>query len=97
MLRVKKSKSKLRKIKLHDLVLMSKEHYGIRSSIYVPKVKEIRELILRKTHDSAYFIHPGSTNMYHDLKSRYWWYGMKGVVAEYVALCNNCQRVKAEC
>jgi hypothetical protein len=29
--------------------------------------------------------------MYHDLKSRYWWYGMKRVVAEYVALCENCQ------
>jgi hypothetical protein len=33
--------------------------------------------------------------MYHDLKSRYWWYGMKRAVAEYVALCDNCQRVKA--
>jgi hypothetical protein len=62
----------------------------------VPKVKEIRELILRNAHDFAYSIHPGSTNMYHDLKSRYWWYGMKRVVAEYVALHDNCQRVKAE-
>jgi hypothetical protein len=34
--------------------------------------------------------------MYHDLKSRYWWYGIKRVVAEYVALCDNCQRVKVE-
>jgi ribonuclease HI len=62
----------------------------------VPDVKEIRELNLRKAHDSTYSIHPGSTKMYHDLKSRYWWYGMKRVVAEYVALCDNCQRVKAE-
>jgi hypothetical protein len=62
----------------------------------VPKVKEIRELILREAHDSAYSIHPGSTKMYHDLKSRYWCYGMKRAVAEYVALCDNCQRVKAE-
>jgi hypothetical protein len=38
----------------------------------VPEVKEIRELILREAHDSAYSIHPGSTKMYHDLKSRYW-------------------------
>jgi hypothetical protein len=37
----------------------------------VPDVKEIRELILREAHDSAYSIHPGSTQMYHDLKSRY--------------------------
>jgi hypothetical protein len=57
----------------------------------VPKVKEIRELILREAHDSAYSIHSGSTKMYHDLKSRYWWYGMKRAVAKYVALCDNCQ------
>jgi hypothetical protein len=34
--------------------------------------------------------------MYHDLKATYWWYGMKRDVAEYVALCDTCQRVKAE-
>jgi patatin-like phospholipase/acyl hydrolase len=56
----------------------------------VPEVKEIRELILREAHDFAYSIHPGSTKMYHDLKSRYWWYGMKRAIAEYVALCDNC-------
>jgi hypothetical protein len=64
--------------------------------LYVPKIKEIRELILREAHDSTYSIHPGSTKMYHDLKSRYWWYRMKRAIAEYVALCDNCQRVKAE-
>jgi hypothetical protein len=64
--------------------------------IYVPKIKEIRELILREAHNLAYSIHPGSTKMYHDLKNRYWWYGMKRAIAKYVALCDNCQRVKAE-
>jgi hypothetical protein len=63
--------------------------------ICVPEIKEIREFILCEAHDSAYSIHPGSTKMYHDLKSRYWWYGMKRAIAEYVALCDNCQRVKA--
>jgi hypothetical protein len=53
----------------------------------VPDVKEIRELILCEAHESSYSIHLGSTKMYHDLKSRYWWYGMKRVIAEYVALC----------
>jgi hypothetical protein len=62
----------------------------------VPVVKEIRNLILRESHDSTYSIRPGSTKMYHDLKSKYWWYGMKRAVAEYVALCDNCQRVKVE-
>jgi hypothetical protein len=59
-------------------------------------VKEICELILREVHDSAYSIHPGCTKMYQDLKTHFWWHGTKRHVAEYVALCNTCQRVKAE-
>jgi hypothetical protein len=43
----------------------------------VPEVKEIIELILHEAYDSTYSIHLGSTKMYHDLKSRYWWYGIK--------------------
>jgi hypothetical protein len=65
--------------------------------ICVPELKVIKESILREARDSAYSIHPGSTKMYHDLNSRYWWYGMKRAIAQYVALCDNCQRVKAEC
>jgi hypothetical protein len=45
--------------------------------ICVPNLKHLQELILREAHDSAYSIHPGSTKMYKDLKTHYWWYGMK--------------------
>jgi hypothetical protein len=34
--------------------------------------------------------------MYKDLKTHYWWYGMKRDIAEYVSLCDTSQRVKAE-
>jgi hypothetical protein len=34
--------------------------------------------------------------MYRDLKEKYWWYGLKRDVATHVALCDVCQRVKAE-
>jgi hypothetical protein len=34
--------------------------------------------------------------MYKDLKTQYWWYGMKRDIVEYVSLCDTCQRVKAE-
>ena len=64
--------------------------------ICVPEVKSIRESILREAHESAYSIHPGSTKMYLDVKERYWWYGLKRDVAEHVAICDTCQRVKAE-
>jgi hypothetical protein len=45
--------------------------------ICVPNLKPIKELILREAHDSTYSIHPGSTKMYNDLKTQYWWYSMK--------------------
>ena len=34
--------------------------------------------------------------MYLDLKEKYWWYGLKRDVAEYVTICDTYQRVKAE-
>jgi hypothetical protein len=34
--------------------------------------------------------------MYQDLKLKYWWYGLKRDVATHVAMCEVCQRVKAE-
>ena len=34
--------------------------------------------------------------MYQDLKRKYWWYGLKRDVAAHVAMCDVCQRVKAE-
>jgi hypothetical protein len=34
--------------------------------------------------------------MYHDLKATHWWYRIKRDVAEYIALCDTCQRVKVE-
>jgi hypothetical protein len=62
----------------------------------MPKDKAIREAILREAHESAYSIYPGSTKMYLDLKEKYWWYELKRDIAEYVALCDTYQRVKAE-
>jgi hypothetical protein len=62
----------------------------------VPNIKELKDKILREVHESAYSIHLGGNKMCHDLKATYLWYGMKRDVAEYVALCDTCQQVKAE-
>jgi hypothetical protein len=53
--------------------------------ICVPNRKHIKELILREAHAS---IHPGSIKMYKDLKTRYWWYGMKRDITGYISLCD---------
>jgi hypothetical protein len=64
--------------------------------ICVPDIESLRETILKEAHDSNYSIHPGSTKIYLDLKQIYWWYGLKRDVAAHVAMCDVCQRVKAE-
>jgi hypothetical protein len=62
----------------------------------VPDITSIQELILKEAHETAYSIHPGSEKMYQDLKKRFWWYGMKREITEYVARCDSCQRINAE-
>ena len=64
--------------------------------VCVPDNRELKQLILQEAHESPYSIHPGSTKMYLDLKEKYWWVSMKREIAEFVALCDVCQRVKAE-
>src|SRR5512139_3644781 len=64
--------------------------------VCVPDSRELKQLILQEAHESPYSIHPGSTKMYLDLKEKYWWVSMKREIAEFVALCDVCQRVKAE-
>ena len=62
----------------------------------VPNDAELRREILSEAHNSAYTVHPGSTKMYRDLRTHFWWSGMKREVAQYVARCLTCQQVKAE-
>ena len=44
--------------------------YG--SRLYVPDIDDLRKVLLEEAHHSAYSVHPGSTKMYHDLRSHYW-------------------------
>ena len=43
----------------------------------VPNVDGLRNQVLEEVHGSRYFIHPGSTKMYHDLRKVFWWDGLK--------------------
>jgi hypothetical protein len=94
--RIKEIVGNIPKAKAPGFRLDDKGTLWFAKRLCVPEDKAIREAILREAHESAYSIHPRSTKMYMDLKERYWWYGLKRDVAEYVALCDTCQRVKAE-
>jgi hypothetical protein len=66
-----------------------------KNRLCVPK-GEAREVLLNEAHNSAYSIHLGTTKMDLDLKTRVSWRGMKKEIAQYVALCDTCQRTKAK-
>ncbi|KAI3824571.1 hypothetical protein L1987_06034 [Smallanthus sonchifolius] len=56
----------------------------------------IKDMILEEAHKSKYSIHHGSDKMYKDLRSNYWYPGMKKSIARYVEKCLTCLKVKAE-
>lgn len=60
------------------------------------KDQAIWESILKEAHNLKYSIHLGCTKMYQDLKERFWWKDMKVDIANHVAFCDTCKRVKAE-
>ena len=54
----------------------------------VPKDRELRNQILDEAHSSKLSIHLGSSKMYQDLKTFFWWTKMTEF-ATYVARCDN--------
>ncbi len=79
-----------------DFSINEKGVVFFQNRLVVPKSKRLRQLILKEAHDSPLTIHPGSTKMYQDLRQRFWWARMKREIAEFVANCDVCRRVKAE-
>ncbi|KAG8474188.1 hypothetical protein CXB51_034129 [Gossypium anomalum] len=67
-----------------------------KNQICVPKNDELIQKILHEAHNGCLAVHPGSTEMYNDLKKMYWWSGMKRDISEFVSKCLICQQVKAE-
>nr|CAD41297.2 OSJNBa0020J04.2 [Oryza sativa Japonica Group] len=93
---IRELKERLAAGRAKEFSIDEKDVLWYKKRIYVPEQGGLRGLILKEAHESAYSLHPGSTKMYQDLKEGYWWPNMKRDVAEYVALCDVCQKVKAE-
>ncbi|GKB49757.1 reverse transcriptase domain-containing protein, partial [Tanacetum coccineum] len=77
------------------------EHRSDRALYYLDRIwvhlkGDVRTLIMDEAHKSKYSIHPGADKMYHDLRDRYWWPGMKKDIAVYVSRCLTYLKVKAE-
>ena len=60
-------------------------YYKVR--VCVPNDSELKKAILEEAHIGSFSMHPGSTNMYQDLKVLYWWSGMKRDISEFMTKC----------
>ena len=67
-----------------------------RDRVCIPNDNELKKSILEEAHCVSFAIHPGSTKMYQDLKTSYWWSGMKKDVKDFVTKYVVCQKVKVE-
>jgi len=67
-----------------------------RGRICIPDNDEMKKMILEESHRSSLSIHPGATEMYHDLKKLFLWSGLKRDVAHFVYSCLICQKSKVD-
>ena len=66
-----------------------------RDKIYVPDNSELKKVILREFHAKTYLGHPGYQKTWTAVKKFYYWSNLKRDVANFLARCFDCQRVKA--
>ncbi|KAJ9565813.1 hypothetical protein OSB04_001779 [Centaurea solstitialis] len=85
--KVENQKKERIKGQLAQLVTDSRGLLTRSGRVWVPVSCEARQTLLDEAHKSKFSIHPGATKMYRDLKTDYWWLGMKRDVARYVEKC----------
>nr|GEW91034.1 reverse transcriptase domain-containing protein [Tanacetum cinerariifolium] len=65
------------------LELRAEETLCLNNRSWVPCFGDLRTLIMHESHKTKYSIHPGSDQMYQDLKQLYWWPNMKANIGTY--------------
>ena len=50
-------------------------------------IGELKRQIMEEAHNTPYTVHLGSTKIYLDLKTNFWWSGIKADIAKYVSQC----------
>jgi hypothetical protein len=67
-----------------------------KNKIYVPSFGELRNLVLKEMHNVPYVGHLGYQKTIASVRSQLFWPRMKKDVVDYISICMECQRVKAE-
>jgi hypothetical protein len=82
--------------KIEEYKLDKDEILMYRGRIYVPNSQELKNMISREMNNVPYVGHAGYQKTIAVAKSQYYWPGMKKEVVDFIAICLECQKVKAE-
>jgi hypothetical protein len=66
------------------------------AKVYVPKSRELKNILLREMHNVSYVWHPGYQKTIVVVRGQYFWPRMKKEVVDYIVRCLECQKVKDE-
>jgi hypothetical protein len=67
-----------------------------KNKVYIPNVQGLKHVIIREMNNVNYARHPGYQKTMAVVRSHYFWPGMKKEIVEYISICMECQKVKAE-
>jgi hypothetical protein len=67
-----------------------------KGKMYVPNYSELENTLMREMHNVPYARHQGYQKTIAVVRSQYFWPKMKKEVANYMAICLECQKVKIE-
>ncbi|TYK11549.1 pol protein [Cucumis melo var. makuwa] len=68
---------------IEDFSISSDDGLTFEGRLCVPEDSAVKTELLTEAHSSPFTMHPGSTKMYQDLRSVYWWRNMKREVADF--------------
>ena len=95
-LEMEKIMSDVKKGKSPGFVIQDDGTLRFQGRICVPNIEALKKKILEEAHNSPFSVHPGGNKLYKDLKQTFWWSNMKQEIAEFVAKCLTCQKIKIE-
>jgi hypothetical protein len=67
-----------------------------RNRLYIPSCDDLKRFIMDKLHERPYIGHSGYQKMITATRKQFYWPGLKNDIADYLAKCLECQKVKEE-
>jgi hypothetical protein len=67
-----------------------------RNRLYIPSCDDLKRFIMDKLHKRPYIGHSGYQKMITATRKQFYWPGLKNDIADYLAKCLECQKVKEE-